>query len=400
MIFSVWSCSKFEEDLSQVGILEIDQPLEEIVTDLPIINITVEEYEFDDMYNRFTEDIEIEGRFNLYRNHQQVINNEEIELEFKGNYSRQYSLKSLGVKFEEKFDNSNRTLINPTEILPHHNLDEIRAIRLRNSGNDFSKSMLKDLSYTQLAIQAGLDLDLTYGEASLVFINNKFYGLLNLRTEANTNGMAGLYDVKKSKVTLAKMETATLIKKDGDFERIDALVEAVNNKDIEYLKTEIDLNNFIDYMVFESFIANEDWPETNVRFHAINDSKFRFILFDLDVANDLLINKSPISFIDKPKENFMTDLFFVFYEDENFKKQFWNRYTFLMKRESLSSSKFESHVLFNFQSIKNVMPLQIEKHQSPKTMIEWYLEVEKLITHFNRREEVIKKIIGNDYYEG
>ena len=87
--------------------------------------------------------------------------------------------------------------------------------------------MLKDLSVTQLAIKAELDLDLTYGEPALVYINDQFHGLLNLRTEANTNGMASLYDVKKKEVTLAKITTHALIKKDGDFDRIDRFVEAI-----------------------------------------------------------------------------------------------------------------------------------------------------------------------------
>ena len=82
-------------------------------------------------------------------------------------------------------------------------------------------------------------------------------------------------------------------KKDGDFDRIDDLVDAINEKDIDYLRSEIDIDNFIDYMVFESYIANEDWPSNNVRFHAIEDNKFRFVLFDLDVANQSHLNKSP-----------------------------------------------------------------------------------------------------------
>ena len=167
---------------------------------LPIVNIKVDQKAFDKIHEDADEDLEIEGRFNLYRDDELVIENEAVELEIKGNFSTRFLLKTIGVKFEDKYDNRNRSLINPEQILPHHSLDKIKAIRLRNSGNDFEKTMVKDLSITQLAINAGLDLDLTYGEPSLVFINNKFHGLLNIRTEANTNGMAGLYDAKKVKL--------------------------------------------------------------------------------------------------------------------------------------------------------------------------------------------------------
>ena len=169
-----FSCSKFNEDFQLLDITEIE-------TKLPVINIEVNCDDFNKMTENVDEEIEIEGRFSLFRNDILVIENEAVELEVKGNFSTKFSLKTLGVKFEDKYDNSDRSLINPNVILPHHNLDKIKAIRLRNSGNDFVKTMIKDMSLTQLAINAELDLDLTYGESVLVYINNDFYGLLNLR---------------------------------------------------------------------------------------------------------------------------------------------------------------------------------------------------------------------------
>ena len=151
--------------------------------------------------------------FNLYRDKQLVIANEAVELSIKGGFSTRFPLKSLGIKFEKKYDNTDRSLIHPKQLLPHHNIDEIKAIRLRNSGSDFRNTMLKDLSMTQLAINANLDIDLTYGTPALVYVNEEFYGLMNLRTEANTNGMAGLNGVKKSAITLAKITTLEFIKR-------------------------------------------------------------------------------------------------------------------------------------------------------------------------------------------
>ena len=112
-----------------------------------------------------------------------------------------------------------------------------------------------------------------------------FYGLLNIRTESNTHGIAGLNSVSKKDLTMAKVTTHELIKKDGDFDRIDDLIAAISRKDIPYLKSEIDLSNFIDYMIFQSYLANTDWPHNNARFYAVETGKFRFVLFDLDICN-------------------------------------------------------------------------------------------------------------------
>jgi hypothetical protein len=45
-------------------------------------------------------------------------------------------------------------------------------------------------------------------------------------------------------------------------------------------------------------------------------------------------------------------------------------YGFTPNLEVKKNLNLESHVMSNFQNIKDAMPLQIEKHQSPKTMVE------------------------------
>jgi len=169
LVVLCFGCSKFYTDETLLPA--------EIASNLPVINITVDEHEFDEMYEKTDEEIEIKGKFNLSRNNELLIDNEKVELELKGRFSLRFPLKTLGVKFDDKYDNRDRSLINPATVLPHHSIDKIKAIRLRNSGNDFENTMLKDLSITQLAINAGLDVDLTYGEQVLVYINGEFYGL-------------------------------------------------------------------------------------------------------------------------------------------------------------------------------------------------------------------------------
>jgi len=81
------SCSNFNEE-NQLP--DLDRPLTEIETVLPVINITVDQEDFDEMYNTPDEEIEIEATFNLYRNKELLIKEELVELEIKGNYSTRY----------------------------------------------------------------------------------------------------------------------------------------------------------------------------------------------------------------------------------------------------------------------------------------------------------------------
>lgn len=400
-IYCTSSCTKFSEELTEVFLTSEEVTISDLNTEFPIINITVNQDDFDHMYLNYLENIEIDGFLNLYRNNTLIISDEIVEIEIKGGFSASFNLKSLGIKFDNTFDNESKTLLNPETVLPNHSLKNIKAFRLRNSGNDFKETLLKDISYTQLAINAGLDVDLTYHEPAVVFINNSFYGIMNLRSEANTNGISRLNDAKKKNITLAKINIpGVLEKKDGDFDRIDRFIKAIKNKDLDYLKQEVDIDNFIDYMIFQSYIANVDWPYNNVRFYALDDAPFRFIIYDLDLVNTIKIKDPPLYFIQKPTKysandvitNPITDLFTVLYADNSFKTMFDNRFFFLLNNKSFSSEKFNSIVDHNLNTIHQYMPIHIDKYSDINSMVEWYINIDLLKDNFKKREDYLKSM--------
>ncbi|MEP1489073.1 MAG: CotH kinase family protein [Algibacter sp.] len=395
-------CSRFSENLTKEFLSSEEVTISDFNTEFPVIDITVNQEEFDNMYLNYEEDIEIEGFLNLYRSNTLLISDELVEIEIKGSKSAAFNLKSLGIKFDDTFDNENNVLLNPEKTLKNHSLEEIKAFRLRNSGNDFKDTLLKDISYTQLAIDAGLDIDLTYYEPAIVFINNIFSGIMNLRSEANTNGVSRLNDTKKKNITLAKINTPGEVeKKDGDFDRIDNFLNAIDDKNLDYLKQEVDIGNFIDYMVFQSYIANIDWPYNNVRFYAISDEPFRFVMFDLDLVNTRKIKDHPLDFIKIPSmhsgkngiKNPITDLFNVLYGDADFKAQFTNRYEQLINDNAFSTDKFNSIVDKNLNAIHEYMPIHLDKYTDINTMFEWYRNIDILKENFKEREEQVKSMM-------
>jgi|TARA_B110000091_G_C13747709_1_gene446252 hypothetical protein len=392
LLFTVFlfGCANYEDNINFKIQDYKTLTIENIDTNLKVANLILDQSEFEEMYTNYTEDIEIQGLLNLYKNGVTLIENEVIEVEIKGTFSAELKLKSLGIKFKDTYNNEDRKLIDP-DILPFHSLEKVKAFRFRNSGSDFENTMLKDMSYTKLAINAGLNLDLMYSEQTVVFVNNKFLGVMNLRTEANTNGMSRLYKVSKSDITLAKiLEGGIVEKKDGDFDRIDDFIAAIDNDDYSYLSNEIDMDNFIDYMIFESYIGNRDWPKNNVRFFAINDGPFRFVLFDLDLVATQEIDSSPMSFINNPIGNPITDLFNIMYANEDFRQTYDARFQYLINSTLLSSVRFNEIVTEYKNNIEYIMPTHINKYSTPKTFTEWYLNIDHLKNNFEARENYVR----------
>ncbi|TVQ12524.1 MAG: hypothetical protein EA361_10815 [Bacteroidetes bacterium] len=397
------SCSDFQEKFShefpQVG------DINPISMDfgLAVVNLTMNPQEYNHMYENYWSDIYVYGLMDVYRDNELVFSAANVRFGIKGSGSRKYELKSLGVRFEQPIDNQMQTVLNPVSIMSRHNLDLLYSLRLRNSGNDFSNSfnptMIKDISYTQLAMDAGLDLDLMYGEQAAVFLNGKFLGVMNIRSESTARGIAGLYQTTPDRISLAKISPdnendAVIIEiQNGDYQRIRNLLDAIDNRNTLYVRQEIDVNNFIDYIIFNTFIANRDWPHNNVRIFAVGDAPFRFFMFDLDHANISHKKRGPLTFLDRVRSNPVTDLFYLLYEDEAFQNRFYERFSQLLASGLLAPERFREIVIMHYKNIDKVMPFHIEKYRQPAAMAEWYRNVEQLNVHYEIREAMMRKFI-------
>jgi len=153
-------------------------------------------------------------------------------------------------------------------------------------------------------------------------------------------------------------------------------------------------------MIFESYISNVDWLHNNVRFYAIDDKPFRFVIYDLDWVNKIKLKNHPLDFIKKPSvlssteiiENPITNLFNILYEDLEFKQQFNSRYQSILDSGAFDSEKFNTIVDNNYNAIKQYMPTHLDKYSDIGSMIEWYRNIELLKENYKEREESINDL--------
>lgn len=368
---------------------------------IPVIAIEVDTDEFAFMYSNYWDDIEIYGSFIILRNNHSLLEIPHTRFSIKGLTSRAFDMKSLGIRFHDVIDNSNGEVFQTTSLLNHHSVETIEALRLRNSGSDFitalNATMIKDISYTRLAIHAGLDLDLMYSEQAVVFVNDQFYGLLNLRTESTARGIAALYQIAPSQVTLAKVVHENNVSRvevqNGNYQRINNFLAAIADKNVGFLESQVDMENFIDYIIFNTFTANRDWPFNNVRFFAIDNSKFRFFLFDLDQSNISHLSRDHIELLQRGAKNAVSDLFFLFYEEEHFRESFYARYKELLSSGVFDPEVFRTITRDHYRNIESVMPLHIEKYGQPRAMAEWYRNIELLNLNYEIRFQNVSETI-------
>ncbi len=69
------------------------------------------------------------------------------------------------------------------------------------------------------------------------------------------------------------------------------LIEFIESNDLaqeenfEYVASQVDMDNYIDYTITELFFSNYDWPGNNIKAWRNKPSgKWRWILYDLDAG--------------------------------------------------------------------------------------------------------------------
>lgn len=387
LFFALVGCNTIEE--TEAELPQVDQlTFQSLKTDLPKINITVSEEEWKFMMDR--PHTKIYTRANFSFSHHTELVDVPVQLRIKGAASVEYSLKSLEVIFDEPVNNENVRLIPKGTYNYEVNLDQLKNIRLRNSGQDFTKTMLKDKAYTRLAEVSGMNfMVMQTGSAAQVFVNNTYYGLLNIRSESNLLSIAQQENASVEDVVVYKVDVdnGNIEHNEGDINLTPDLEQMIDDANPNTIAQWVNEKSFIDYIIFQDYIGNSDWPHNNIRMYSVNGEQFKFVLYDLDHAarktkNPLLPELEYVS-------HDLAKMYRVFRKINGFEDRLKSRQKEVYKL--WEGGQFYDIVEMMRQEIKNDMPYQISKHQNPQSVYQWNWNLEKLTRDFERRDHYIRK---------
>lgn len=388
LVFLLVSCTELEveETLPDTSTFT----LQSIQTQLPLIHITMDPDSFDIVYENFRDDIRRSGEATyLSVNRDTFFSNESIILDVRGRTSAKFPLRSLGLEFKTRISNVANPIISPQPLLEGDDLSWLPNMRLRNSGNDFEGTQLKDLVYTQLAQFADLNVETRYATPLQVFVNNEYYGMMNLRTEVDRLGLSSLLGVDTSEIVIMKVDgdNGNLEPEEGHPATAIAFREALLAEDEDYIRQRIDEENFIDYIIFQDYVGNTDWPHNNGRAYSLNGAPFRFLLFDLDFA--AFRTKNAIL----PEMEFKNDDISRIYQLMILDPGFTTR----LEARQRELYQIMNPTLFNIilersaQIIEDEIIYNISKYQTPDNTFQWRLNLETMRRDFERRDFYIRR---------
>ena len=199
-----------------------------------------------------------------------------------GQFSRALEQKSVSIRLRDRYG--------PGEIVyplfEDNDVNVFSSFILRNSGQDFTSAHLRD-AFCAMVMKGNTSVDFMDYRPVAVYVNGAYHGIYDLREKLDTDYLANHHGADESKIDLIKGVSRV---QNGSIDAYNALIAYVKSHDTtrqevyDYLCTQIDIDNLIEYWMFESFFNNTDTG--NIRFWRENtaDGKWRWLFFDVDWA--------------------------------------------------------------------------------------------------------------------
>ncbi len=163
-------------------------------------------------------------------------------------------------------------------------LKSYKFLVLRNSGSDWGKSGFRDAYITSLV--EDWDVDIQDYRPSQLYLNGEYWGIYNIREKINRYYLEDHHDVDRDSLDL--LEHKYDLKRGGRTHYLKMLKYLGKNSMAEkehydYIQTQMEIDNFIDYQIAQIFIDNRD-AGGNIKYWKpqTKEGKWRWVLYDTD----------------------------------------------------------------------------------------------------------------------
>lgn len=287
-----------------------------------------------------------------------------------GGCSRLYPQKSLGFYFRKQYgtDKLRYRLFDDSPISEYNNFI------LRSSGQDWWRTMFRD-AMAQTLVEQGMKLDYQNYRPSVLFINGEYWGIHNIREKLNEHYVYYHHGVDKDNIDLIEIGKG-VSGANGDLVAYNNMINFLSTKNMalpanyDYIKSIIDIDEYIDYQIAEIYSANGDWPGSNMKLwrERVDGSKWRWMIYDLDftfggnseglATTNTLAQATATNGPSWPNPPWSTLMFRKLLDNPDFKNEFIQRFA------AHVNTTFETnHVLAVIDSMANDIASEIPRHK-------------------------------------
>ncbi|MBT4484643.1 MAG: hypothetical protein HOC71_13310, partial [Candidatus Latescibacteria bacterium] len=284
------------------------------------------------------------------------------------------------------------------QLFPNKPIYKFESFLLRSSSDDWSITMLRD-AMQQCLLEEYFAIDIQAYRPSILLLNGEYMGIHNIREKYNEDYLASNHGIDPENIDFVMddilhefMEVLA-----GDLTDYEAMLNYAKDNDMsltenyEYIKTQMDTDDFIDYIIAEIFIANYSWNHNRKVWRpSTATGKWKWLIYDLDRG----FTSKYSTYSDNTLEIIIEDdlLFQRLLENQEFKNDFIQRFA-----NHLNFSFEPERVIHIIDSLKTAiepeMPGHIAKWGSLggiPDMTTWEDNVEVLLVFARERPSFVR----------
>jgi hypothetical protein len=326
-----------------------------------------------------------------------------------GGWSRAFPQKSLSIFSRSYYGPSTFDYT----LFPDSGIDSYEAFVLRNSGNDWESTMLRDGFITSLTND--LDIDHQQYRPAVHYINGEFWGIQNIREKVNEHFIASHHLISSDNIDLLEFEGEAIHGTNTDYMN---LLDYIENNDMNdplvqtALENWIDIESYMSYQAFQIFIDNRDWPGNNIKFwrdHRVG-GKWRWILYDTDFGFSIwesnAYTHNTLSFALEPNgpgwpnPPWSTFLFRRMMDNDHFKYSFINIYCDLLNTV-FQPNYLISHLDSIANNIEEIIPVHRARWYNngnwPNSTVNWQSRINTMENFSTNRRSYAINHIKNEF---
>ena len=276
-------------------------------------------------------------------------------------------------------------------------LNNFKHLVLKPFAASWNQSGVNDHICNQIASQ--LNIEALASRPVVLYLNGEYWGIYYIHERPDERYLEDHFGVDIDNVNIINGWNPNA--DHGSVQNFRALFRWMETADLAdadnyaFVSTKIDLDNFIDYQIFELFIENNDWPANNMRCWQEDDGKWRWIFFDGDACLCwMTFNAFDNAVYDGDNfwpSNWRATLFFrKLMENDDFKLQFNTRF------HELLGTTFSYEVtkpIFDYiqETIIDEVPFQSDRFGFPRSLDSWDEDMRNVDWFLHHRCEMIQE---------
>jgi hypothetical protein len=330
---------------------------------------------------------------------------QDIGVRIHGGWTRRDPVKSLRLYARSDYGESRFNY----RIFPELPYTNYNRLLLRQSGNDWASSLIRDAVAHHLVRH--FDLDVMAYSPNVVFINGEYWGIKNFRERFDRHYLERVYRVDPDNIDLLTGRNEV---QEGDNNHYNQLIDFVSINDLaddsnyQQVVEMMDINNYLDYYSAEIYFQNTDWPTNNIDFWRTkvdfdpgapkgHDGRWRWLFYDVDRAFGLFesdgfdYNYNMMEHVTRPLSDdreWPNLLFRNLLENESFRHDFINR-----TADHINTAFLPSRVKPVIDSfavrIEPEIDEYIKRWRYPETRNHWESQIRRMHRNAENRPEFV-----------